>query len=364
MSGVGRGHDPSHHGADAAHDDHDDHDHPPAGDRHDHEHPRGLKGVVLGIFAPHSHDASDSIDTALESSRRGIRAVKISFVALAITSLFQLGVIVASGSVALLADAIHNFSDALTAIPLFIAFRLARRAPTRRYTYGYGRAEDIAGLFVIAMITLSAIVAAVEAVRRLIAPQGIDHIPWVVAAGVVGFVGNELVALYRIREGNAIGSAALVADGYHARTDGFTSLAVVLGALGVAAGFDAADPIAGLVISIAILAVLRTAAKGVLQRLMNGVDPALVDRIENKARDTPAVSRVRRVQVRWEGHRLRADLAIQTDPALTVAEAHAIAHHVELELLHDIAHLDEVAVHVEPDDSTTERVHETLPQAD
>jgi len=324
---------------------------------HDHDHPRGLKGAVLAIFAPHSHDATDSIDTALESSERGIRAVKISFGALLTTSAFQLGVIIASGSVALLADTIHNFSDALTAIPLFLAFRLARRPPTRRYTYGFGRAEDLAGLFVIAMITLSAIVAAYEAVTRLISPHGIDHLAWVAAAGVVGFFGNELVALYRIREGNAIGSAALVADGYHARTDGFTSLAVVLGAVGVWAGFDAADPIAGLIISIAILAVLRTAAIGILHRLMNGVDPAIVDRIEHEAGHTAGVLGVREVQVRWEGHRLRADLAIQVEPTLTVSESHAIAHNVEHELLHHIPHLDGAAVHVEPDIATADVDH-------
>lgn len=346
---------------DHGHDDHG-HDHH-AYDReqpHAHEHPRGLKGVVLEIFAPHSHDAADSIDTALESSRRGIRAVKISFAALLLTSLLQLVVILVSGSVALLADTIHNFSDALTAIPLFIAFRLSRRAPTRRYTYGYGRAEDLAGLFVIAMITLSAIIAAVEAVRRLITPQSIDYLGWVAAAGIIGFLGNELVALYRIREGNAIGSAALVADGYHARTDGFTSLAVVLGAIGVWAGWPAADPVAGLLISIAILAVLRRAAVEVLRRLMNGVDPHLVDRLEHKAAQVPGVAAVHEVQVRWEGHRLYADLAIGVSPNLAITEAHAIAHAAEHELLHHIAHLDHVTVHVEPDGPSRGSLHADL----
>src|SRR5712692_5339769 len=212
---------------------HDHEHHDPGDDGHehadDHDHRRGVKGMVLAIFAPHSHAAADSMDTVLESSERGIRAVKISFTALLTTSAFQLAVIIASGSVALLADTIHNFSDALTAIPLFIAFRLARRAPTRRYTYGFGRAEDLAGLFVISMITLSAIIAAVEAIRRLLSPPDVTYLGWVAAAGIIGFIGNELVALYRIREGNAIGSAALVAGGYHARTDGFTSLAVVAG---------------------------------------------------------------------------------------------------------------------------------------
>jgi cation diffusion facilitator family transporter len=333
---------------------------PHDGDAHDHEHRHGLKGAVLAIFAPHSHDAADSIDSALESSERGIRAVKIAFAALAITSILQLAVIIASGSVALLADTIHNFSDALTAVPLFLAFRLARRPPTRRYTYGYGRAEDLAGLFVIAMIMLSAVIAAYEALSRLASPQPINHLPWVAAAGAIGFFGNELVALYRIREGNAIGSAALVADGYHARTDGFTSLAVVLGAAGVWAGFNAADPIAGLVISIAILAVLRTAVIEVFHRLLNAVDPALVDRIQHAAARAPGVRGVRQVQVRWEGHRLRADLAIRVDPALTVTQGHIIAHNVEHELLHHIAHLDGAAVHVEPDDAATDASHASI----
>jgi cation diffusion facilitator family transporter len=332
---------------------HDHHDHA-------HEHRRGLKGVVREIFAPHSHDATDSIDTALESSQRGLRAVKISFAALLLTALLQLGVILISGSVALLADTIHNFSDALTAIPLFIAFNLARRPATRRYTYGYGRAEDLAGLFVIAMITLSAFVAAAEAVRRLVTPESIDHLGWVAAAGVVGFLGNELVALYRIREGNAIGSAALVADGYHARTDGFTSLAVVLGALGVWAGWPAADPFAGLLISLAILAVLRRAAVEVVRRLMNGVDPSLVDRLQQEAAQVPQVAAVQDVHVRWEGHRLFADLAIGVSPDLTITEAHAVAHAVEHELLHHIAHLDHVMVHTEPQGPTRDSAHAEL----
>ena len=363
--------------SDATHD-HDDARAHPYGDAHDygdtrdhghehgdgHDHPRGLRRVVLAIFAPHSHDASDSIDTALESSERGIRAVKISFLALIGTAAFQVAVIVVSGSVALLADTIHNFSDALTAIPLFIAFRLSCRPPTRRYTYGYGRAEDVAGLFVIAMITLSAIIAAYEAIRRLIDPQPIDQIGWVMAAGIVGFLGNELVALYRIREGNAIGSAALVADGYHARTDGFTSLAVVIGAIGVALGFERADPIAGLVISVAILAVLRTAAREILQRLMNAVDPALVDQIELEASRVTGVAVVQQVQVRWEGHRLRADLEIAVSATMNVVEAHHVAHAVEQKLLRQIAHLDGAAVHIEPDGPDRDTAHVDTHQHD
>ena len=142
-----------------------DHPHDHADGNHGHR--GGLRGALQEIFRPHSHDAADSIDTALEASERGVRAVKISFAGLAITAMVQLIVVVLTGSVALLADTIHNFSDALTAIPLFIAFRLGRRPPNRRFTYGYRRAEDLAGLFVIAMIALSAVVAAWVAIDRL-----------------------------------------------------------------------------------------------------------------------------------------------------------------------------------------------------
>ena len=319
------------------------HDH-----QHGHEHPRGLRGVLLDIFRPHSHDSAASIDTALEANQRGIRAVKISFAALMVTSVVQLVIVVVTGSVALLADTIHNFSDALTAVPLFLAFRLSQRPPNNRYTYGYRRAEDFAGLFVIAMIALSAVIAGWEAVDRLINPRPIDHLGVLFVAGIVGFLGNELVALYRIREGDAIGSAALVADGYHARTDGFTSLAVAIGAFGVWVGFDRADPIVGLGISIAIFAVLRGAVRQVWYRLMDAVDPAIVDRIEQSAATVPGVAAIHAVQARWLGHRLVAELNVAVDGTLAVAQGHAIAAEVSHRLLHDVRHLDEAHVHIDP----------------
>src|SRR5215218_991046 len=216
------------------------HDHGP-----DHDHHHGVRGWLTGLFRPHSHDSADSVDAALESSAQGIRAVKISLVALGVTAVLQLLVVLVSGSVALLADTVHNLSDALTALPLWIAFVVGRRAANRRYTYGYGRAEDLAGLFIIAMIALSAVIAAVEAVRRLVDPVEVTHVGWVALAGLIGFLGNELVAVYRIRVGRRVGSAAVVASGPPARTHGFTSLAVLLGAGGVAAGFPLADPLVG-----------------------------------------------------------------------------------------------------------------------
>ena len=317
---------------------HEHHDH----DRH------GLGAALREVFAPHSHDASDSIDGALESSDAGIRAVKISLLALMVTAVAQLVVVALSGSVALLADTIHNFSDALTAIPLWIAFALGRRPATRRYTYGFGRAEDLAGLFVIAMIALSAAVTGVESIRRVINPVEIHHVGWVAAAGLIGFVGTELVAVYRIRVGRRIGSAALVADGLHARTDGFTSLAVLLGAVGVALGFPLADPIVGILITIAILAVLRTAIRDVFRRLMDGVDPALVDAAEAALTAEPGVKEVRSVKMRWIGHRLHADAELDIDPAVSLSEAHRIAHDAEHTLTHAVPKLSTALVHAYP----------------
>ncbi|HEV8177447.1 MAG TPA: cation diffusion facilitator family transporter, partial [Gemmatimonadales bacterium] len=263
--------------------------HAPGHHGDDHGHGHGLVGLVRGLFAPHSHDAADSVDSALESSREGIRAVKISAAVLGLTAIVQSVLVVVTGSVALLSDTIHNFSDALTAVPLWIAFVLSRRSATRRYTYGYGRAEDLAGVFIVAIIALSALLAAYESIRGLVNPQPISHVWVVIAAGLAGFAGNELVALYRIRVGRSIGSAALVADGLHARTDGFTSLAVVIGALGVLAGFPLADPIVGLVITVAIGFVLHSAVTDIYRRLMDAVEPELVDTAEASLRSVAGV---------------------------------------------------------------------------
>lgn len=302
----------------------------------------------MSIFRPHSHDAADSVDSALEGSAEGIRAVKISLIGLGATSIAQLIVVLLTGSVALLADTIHNFSDALTAIPLWIAFVLSRRAANRRYTYGYGRAEDLAGVFIVAMIAFSSILAAYASIRRLIDPQPITH-PWIVlVAGLIGFAGNELVAIYRIRVGTKIGSAALVADGLHARTDGFTSLAVVLGAIGVMAGFPLADPIVGLLITVAILVVLRGAAKEIYGRLMDAVDPSLVDAAEAALREAPGVRSVDSVRLRWIGHRMRAEAELTVDNSLSVVAAHAIADEAQHRLMHRVPRLDEATVHVNP----------------
>lgn len=304
--------------------------------------------MIKEIFAPHSHDAADSVDDTLESTAAGIRTVKISLLVLGLTALIQIVIVVMSGSVALAADTIHNFADALTAVPLWIAFALGAKPATRRYTYGFGRVEDLAGSFVVAMITMSAIIAGYEAIARLIHPQQIEHVGWVALAGLVGFIGNEWVALYRIRVRHRIGSAALIADGLHARTDGFTSLAVLCSAGGVALGFPLADPIVGLLITAAILAVLRTAARDVFRRLLDGVDPAMVDAAEQALAARPGVQAVRSVRMRWIGHRLHADAELDVDPALDLAQAHRIAHDAEHELTHTVPKLTTALIHAYP----------------
>jgi cation diffusion facilitator family transporter len=296
----------------------------------------------------HSHDASDQVDEVLEANAAGRRALYISFAGLAVTALLQAFVVSISGSVALLGDTLHNFADALTAVPLLIAFGLATRPATKRHTYGFGRAEDLAGLFVIAMIALSSALAAYEAINRLIHPQAVDHLWAVAAAALIGFLGNEIVARYRIVVGRRIGSAALVADGLHARTDGFTSLAVLIGAAGVAIGWQWADPVIGLVITVAILGVLRSAVRQVGARLMDAVDPEIVDQATAAIATVEGVQSVDEIRVRWIGHTLRAEAAVTVDPSLSLIEAHDIAHHAETHLLEDLRRLTAATVHVSP----------------
>ena len=284
----------------------------------------------------------------LEADAAGRRALLISLAVLALTAAIQAVVVVLSGSVALLGDTLHNFADALTAVPLLIAFRLASRPPTKRYTYGYGRAEDLGGLFVIAMIALSAVLAASESIDRLIHPRPVTHLWVVAAAAVVGFVGNECVARYRIRVGRRIGSAALVADGLHARTDGFTSLAVLLGAAGVALGWQRADPIVGLLITVAILGVLRSAVRQVGARLMDAVDPGLVDQATAAVTSVEGISAVCDLRIRWIGHTLRAEVDVTVPSDLTVVQAHDLAHHAEAHLLDQVRRLTAATVHASP----------------
>jgi cation diffusion facilitator family transporter len=287
------------------------HDHDPAAHHH-------------GRPDPHAH-VHGVVDPAVAANGRGMWAVKWSFAVLAAAAILQLAVVLLSGSVALLADAIHNAGDAATAIPLAIAFMLARRRPTAAFTYGYGRVEDLAGVAIVLIILTSAIVAGYEAIGRLVHPRTIEALGAVAAAGVIGFVANEIAAAIRLKVGREIMSAALVADGYHARADGLTSLAVAAGALAVRLGFPLADPLVGLAITLAILAIVWDSSKVVFTRLLDGVDPRVIDEIRAAAAEVEAIGAVTNLRARWHGHRLIADAEIVLDPLSSLADSERVA---------------------------------------
>jgi cation diffusion facilitator family transporter len=290
----------------------------------------GFDRAQAGAGQVHDHGGGHGhthgvIDPSIASSERGIWAIKWSFVILAITSGLQLIVVFVSGSVALLADTIHNIGDATTAIPLWVAFVLARRKPSTAFTYGLGRVEDLAGILIVLIILFSAIVAGYQAIARLLHPEPVQQLGWLAAAGVIGFLGNEVVAIFRIRIGRQMNSAALIADGYHARTDGFTSLAVVLGAAGVWIGFPLADPIIGLLITVAILGIVWQSSRAVVTRMLDGVDPKVIDEIQHAAAHVSGIKQVLDIKARWLGHELHADVSIAVDDSMQLIQANSIA---------------------------------------
>jgi cation diffusion facilitator family transporter len=302
----------------------------------------------------HTHGA---VDPSIATSERGIWAVKWSFAGLMVTALLQLVVVFFSGSVALLSDTIHNFGDAATAVPLWIAFALSRLPASPRFTFGYGRAEDLAGVIVVLIILFSAVVAGYQAVERFFNPQNVEFLGAVAAASVVGFLGNEAVAVFRIRVGRQIESAALVADGYHARTDGWTSLAVLAGAIGVWLGFPLADPVVGLLIAAAILVIVWQSGKAVFTRLLDGVEPRVIEELRDVAAEVEGVEDLAEVRARWSGHRLRAEVNVAVAPGLTVAEGHEIAREVNHRLMHQLDYLESAVIHVDPVQKTGEEHH-------
>jgi cation diffusion facilitator family transporter len=324
----------------------------------------------MGDVGPsHSHSDPDhshqdhthgTIDPALLTTERGIWAVKWSLIGLAATAIFQAVIVFFSGSVALLADTIHNIADAGTAIPLWIAFTLARRRPSRRFTHGYGRVEDVAGVMIVLTILFSALLAGYESISRLRNPQPIDHLWAVVLAAIIGFAGNEAVAILRIRVGKQINSAALIADGYHARVDGLTSLAVLFSVVGVWLGYPLADPMVGLVITVAILAIVWESGKAVFTRLLDGVDPEVTDEITHAINHTQGVREVSEVRLRWAGHRLHAEVNLGVDRELSVTEGHAIAVEARHQLMHSLPYLSSVNIHIDPEHLSGEQHHRII----
>jgi len=314
---------------------------------HAHNHSHGHEHGHVHIVA----------DSALLDSQKGIWAVKWSFAGLFLTAIFQVIVVIFSGSVALLADTVHNIGDAATAIPLWIAFTLSQWKPTKKFTYGYGKIEDIAGIVVVVIILFSAVYAGYESINRLLHPQVITHLWVVAAASIVGFLGNEAVAIFRIKVGKEIGSAALVADGYHARVDGLTSLAVLFGAIGVWFGFPLADPIVGLIITVMIFKIVWDSAKAVFLRVLDGVEPEAIDEIRHALQHVAGVKEITEVRMRWLGHRLHAELNVSVDSALTVEQGHEIAREIRHQLLHHLKYLSNATVHIDPIGHSGEQYH-------
>ncbi len=321
---------------------------------HDHGHNHGHSAHAHDDGHGHSHGV---VDPSITTTTEGLWALKWSFVVLMATALLQLAVVFLSDSVGLLADTIHNFGDAATAIPLGIAFLFARKRPNKRFTFGYGRVEDLAGVTIVLTILFSALVAGYESVDRFFHPHDISHLWAIAAASIIGFLGNEAVAIFRIRVGRRIGSAALIADGHHARIDGWTSLAVLLGVFGVWFGYPLADPIIGLVITIAIFGIVIQSGKQIFTRMLDGVDPHVIDEIRHAAAHVADVKEVTEVRARWLGHRLHAELNVTLPSQITIGEAHTIAEEVRHQLLHHLKYLSLVVIHVDPEEKSGEQHH-------
>lgn len=294
----------------------------------------------------HAHDHDQGMRA--DPSGEGIHATKVSLVGLGITAALQAVLFVFTGSVALLSDTLHNLTDALTAIPLWMAFVLSRRAPNDRFTHGYNRAEDLAGIIIVLAIAGSAGAVGWESAQRLADPEPLSFGPWVIAAGFIGAAGNEWVARYRIRAGKRIGSEALIADGYHARSDAYTSLAVVAAGVGAAIGWDWVDPVAGLAVAVMILFILRRTAVKMFGRLLDAVDPELVERATAIANAVEGVEEVTNLRLRFSGHRLLATVSVGVDRESTIVEGHEIGELVTHELAHQLPFALDAVVHVDP----------------
>jgi cation diffusion facilitator family transporter len=331
---------------------HSSHDHThDAAHEHNHGQPKNILGWIAQIFhiGGHTHKhAPLNADAAFNSNEEGIRTVWLALLALGITSLLQIGIVALSGSVALLADTVHNIGDTLNSIPLLVAFYLARRVATRRFTYGFGRAEDVAGVLIVLSIAVSAGVVFWESIHKLFNPEPMQNIPWVALAAIIGFIGNEVVATLQIRVGRKIGSDAMIADGLHARIDGLTSLAVLIAAGGTLLGFPIVDPIIGLLIGVAILFITRDATVRIWYRLMDAVDPSLVNQMEHYASEVEGVEQVVQLRARWVGHQLFAELTVVIDEKVSLVESHRISEQIQAVLKQAIPYLSEIVIQVDP----------------
>jgi cation diffusion facilitator family transporter len=279
------------------------------------------------------------IDPTIATSDRGLWAVKWSLVGLLITSLLQAVVFWLSGSVALLADLIHNVGDAMTALPLGLAFWAGRWKPTERFAYGYGRLEDLAGVAIVAIIFFSALITAYESIDRFYHPQPLHHLGALAIAALIGFIGNELVAVFRMKVGREINSAALIADGQHALADGLVSLAVLVSAIFVGWGYPWADPAIGLVITGVLLKIVWESGQTIFSRLLDGVEPEVIHELHHAVNHVAEVEAVNSICARWLGHQLHAEIEIAVSGGLSIQAGQAIAEQVRTQLQQHLPYL-------------------------
>ena len=337
------------------HHNHDEHHHTAHTHDHNHdEHTHDTEGV-------HGHGhVHGTVNADLYGNKAGLRAVQISTAGMLLVALIQFGIAAIGGSAGLFADALHNLGDVLTTVALWIAFIVSSRAANQRYTYGYHRGEDLAGIFIVLVIIASAVASAVESIQKLASGVAPTHLVLSMAAALVGVAGNELLAQYKISVGKRINSVPLIADGQHSRIDGLTSLAAFIGLVFAAFGLPIADPIAGIVITIVIVTVVYSTTRSVLQRLLDAVDARIVPRIIASSSSVSGVEKVCEVRARWVGHTLHIAMNIEVDPELTLVKAHAIAEEVRHRLFHDIEGASDVIIHTDPVCNDGEDYHEMM----
>lgn len=288
-------------------------------------------------------DAKTSADYVL-SSESGIMVTEWSVIILTLTAVIQFVVVSLSGSMALLGDCIHNFSDVLSALPLWLAFFLQKLQPDKRFTHGFGRFEDLAGVFIVLSIIGSGLVVGFESIMHFIHAEKVEYIPAVLLAAFIGFLGNEAVAMFRLKIGKEIGSPALIADGYHARLDGLMSLSVIVGCIGIWAGFPQADALVGMFMTCLILIAGWELAGTILKRLVDEVDPALLAAIRENTLKQPGIEAVESVRARFAGHRLRVDLVVSVDGGAKVEYAQRTCQSLKERLKAEMPVIEHVSV--------------------
>src|SRR5216683_1048590 len=297
------------HAADDHEHEHDEHNHEHQQhehqhDDHDHEHNHDDEHGEHGGHGGHGHEHG-KVDADLYGNKAGLRAVQISTAGMLLVALIQFAIATIGGSAGLFADALHNLGDVFTTVALWIAFVISNRAANQRYTYGYYRSEDLAGIFIVLVIIASAVAGAVESIQKLTS-------------------GNVPTQIY------------------------LSMVAALVGLIGVRLGLPIADPIAGIVITLVIITFVYSTSRSVIQSLFDAVDPRIVPSIINTAQEVPGVEAVTDVRARWIGHTMHVVMNIEVDPELTLVKAHAIAEEVRHRLFHAIKGISEAVIHTDP----------------